>query len=1128
MTDRVLPGDFAARLASLPADKRALFEREIKQDIQPARGILRRAPAGPCALSFAQQRLWFLEQLDPGSPAYNLSTALRLPGSLDIATLKRSLNEIVRRHEALRTTIQFTDGEPLQIIAPTLNLDVELIDLTGVAPAMREQEARRLAFSETQQGFDLSRGPLLRATLLRLAGTDHVLVLTMHHIISDGWSLGLLFTELTTLYQAYATGNSSPLPELPFQYADYSEWQRQYLQGNTLANLLDYWKQQLAGAPPLMELPADRPRGALLNRSGATQSFRLSAEISEGLRSLARRQDVTLFMVLLAAFKTLLHRYTGVSDLVIGVPIANRNRAEIENLIGFFVNTLVLRTDLSGDPTFKELLGRVRKVTLEAYAHQDLPFEKLVEEIQPERRLNHNPLFQVAFVLQNVPTLSGASFDQQPNQAPITVGATKFDLSLALAEGEREISGAFEYVTALFNGDTISRMIGHFQTLLASIVANPDARLSDLAVLTESERSQLLSDANGITSDLPELTVHELFENQVQQSPKNTAVIFEDTTLTYEELNRRANQCAHYLRSIGVGPETKVGLFVERGPALVIGLLGILKAGGAFVPLDPAYPADRLAFMLRDAGVQVLATQTQLADKLSTNTMEVVYLDEILNLTDEVHAQRRKDAKENPGSSLRLGGFARDNSLAYVIYTSGSTGTPKGVLIEHRGLCNVSRAQTRLMRMRPEDRVLQFASLSFDAAIFEIVLALANGATLCLASRESLLPGASLNRLIDELGITTVTLPPSALAVLPVEELLTLRNLSVAGEAVSAELVTRWAKGRHFFNAYGPTETTIWATLFECDDATAPPPIGRPIDNTSVYLLDASLQPVPIGGRGEIYIGGVGVARAYLNLPELTAERFLPDPFSQRPGARFYRTGDRGRYRRDGQIEFLGRIDHQVKLRGYRIELGEIETTLEMHPDVRKAVVTPPEDRSGEKRLVAYVELNDAAELSVDQLRSFLKTKLPEYMVPAAFVVLDNLPLTPSGKVNRSALPAPGDAARAVHEMVPPQGPVEEVLAEIWTELLDLDQVGRHSNFFELGGHSLLATQVVSRVLDLLSVELQVRQVFETPTVAELAAAMLENSAQPERLEKMASLVLHLAQLTDDEAASLVHEGSVA
>ena len=1107
MTDRVPPGDFSARLASLPAEKRALFEREIKQDIQPAKGMLRRAHSGPCALSFAQQRLWFLDQLDPGSPAYNLSTAFRLPGSLDVAILKRSLNEIVRRHEALRTTIQFSDGEPLQIIARTLNLDVELIDLTGVSSAMREQEARRLTLSEAQRGFDLSRGPLLRATLLRLAESDHVLVLTMHHIVSDGWSLGVLFAELTTLYQAYAAGNSSPLPELPFQYADYSEWQREYLQGDTLSNVLGYWKGQLAGAPPLMELPADRPRGPLLNRSGATQSFRFSAEISDGLRSLARQQGVTLFMVLLAAFKTLLHRYTGVSDLVIGVPIANRNRAEIENLIGFFVNTLVLRTDLSGNPTFNELLGRVRKVTLEAYAHQDLPFEKLVEEIQPERRLNHNPLFQVAFVLQNVPTLSGASYDQ-PNEPPITVGATKFDLSLALAEGEREISGAFEYITALFNGDTISRMMGHFQTLLASIIANSDARLSDLAVLSESERSQLLREAVGNTSDLPEITIHELFEYQVQQSPANTAVIFNDTKLTYEELNRRANQCAHYLQSTGVGPETKVGLLVERGPELVIGLLGILKAGGAFVPLDPAFPAERLAFMLRDAGVQVVATQSQLADKLIANTIRVVYLDEIPD-----------GSVENPPSELM------PDSLAYLIYTSGSTGTPKGVLIEHRGICNMSRAQTRLLRVRPEDRVLQFASLSFDAAIFEIVMALAHGATLCLAPRKALLPGASLNRLMDELAITTVTLTPSALAVLPAEELLTVRNMIAVGEPCPAELVARWSKGRHFFNAYGPTETTIWATVFECDDATAPPPIGRPIDNTSVYLLDASLQPVPIGGRGEIYIGGVGVARAYLNLPELTAERFVPDRFSQRPGARLYRTGDRGRLRREGQIEFLGRVDHQVKLRGYRIELGEIEMALETNPGVRKAVVIVPEDRV-EKRLVAYLETKEEA--SVDQLRGFLKTKLPEYMVPSAFVIVDKLPLTPSGKVDRKALPVPGDAAHATGEFVPPQGPVEEILARIWTELLDLDRVGRHNSFFELGGHSLLATQVVSRVLDLLSVELQVRQIFETPTIAELAAAMLENSAHAKRLEKMARLVLQLSQLTDDEAASLVHESSVA
>jgi amino acid adenylation domain-containing protein len=1113
MTDRAPLEDFSARLASLPADKRALFEREIKQQIEPSTGISRQARIGPRALSFAQQRLWFLNQLDPGSPAYNLSTALRLPGFLDVNVLKRSLNEIIRRHESLRTSIKLIDGQPFQIIAPALTLDVEIVELTAVSAAMQEPEARRLAFNEAQRGFDLEQGPLIRASLLRLSNADHVLVLTMHHVVSDGWSLGLLFSELTTLYQAYASGHSSPLPELPCQYADYSDWQREYLHGETFAHLLGYWKQQLEGAPPVMELPTDRPRGRLLSRAGATQSFRLTPEVSEGLQALARRQGVTLFILLLAALKTLLHRYTGATDIVIGVPIANRNRTEIENLIGFFVNSLVLRTDLSSNPTFNELLGRVREITLEAYAHQDLPFEKLVEELQPERSLNHNPLFSVAFVLQNVPTLSGAMFDQQPPEAPVTVGAAKFDLSLALAETEREISGSFEYLTALFNGDTISRMIVHFQTLLASIVANPEARLSQLALMSEGERRQLLAGAHGkALRETVEVSVHELFEKHAQQSPENIAVVFGDTKLTYAQLNRRANEFARRLQSLGVGPETKVGLLVERNPQWLVGLLGILKAGGAFVPFDPAYPAERIAYMLRDAGVKVVATQTEVTDKLNTDAAKIVYLDQIEEGSDE-----------NTRSNITR------HSLAYVIYTSGSTGAPKGVLIEHGALSNMARAQTRLFCMLPEDRVLLFGSLSFDASTFEIVMTLTNGATLYLASREALLPGPSLNRLLNDWAITTITLPPSALAVMPVEQLPALRRIIAAGEACPAELVTRWSRGRRFFNAYGPTETSIWATLWEGDDASTTPPIGRPIDNTSAYLLDAFLQPVPLGGRGEIFIGGAGVGRAYLNLPELTAERFIPDPFSDRPGTRLYRTGDLGRQRRDGQIEFLGRIDHQVKLRGFRIELGEIELALQEHPEVRTVAVTMVEDGAAGKRLIAYLESSNIDEALAAKLRSFLKTKLPDYMIPSSFVVMDQLPLTASGKIDRRALPAPEDAPRGTDKtLVAPEGAVEEVLAGIWAELLGLDQIGRHDGFFGLGGHSLLATQVVSRVLDLLSVELQVRQIFQTQTIAELARAILDNSAQPERIERIANLVLRLSQLTDDEAVSLLDERTVA
>jgi amino acid adenylation domain-containing protein len=703
-------------------------------------------------------------------------------------------------------------------------------------------------------------------------------------------------------------------------------------------------------------------------------------------------------------------------------------------------------------------------------------------------------------------------FDQQPGQAPEAVSAAKFDMSLGLAETEREISGAFEYVTALFNGDTISRMIGHFQTLLASIVANPEARLSELTLMSEVERRRLLADSHGKTTpETAEISVHELFEKQAQETPHNIAIVFGDTKLTYGQLNRRANQFARHLQSIGVGPESKVGLFVERSPEMLVGVFGILKAGGAFVPLEPAHPPERVAYMLRDADVQVVATQTQLADKLVTTAAQPVFIDQFGEGSDE---------------NLRSG--ITRHSLAYLMYTSGSTGAPKGVLIEHGGLRNTAHAQMRLFSMATEDRVPLFASLSFDASIFEIMMTLTSGATLYLAPREALLPGPALTRLLNDWAITTITLPPSALALLPVEELPALRTIIAAAEACPADVVARWSKGRRFFNAYGPTEASIWAAVCECDDASAPPPIGRPIDNATVYVLDASLQPVPLGGRGEIYIGGAGIGRAYVNHPELTAERFIPDPFSQRPGARLYRSGDLGRYRRDGQIDFLGRIDHQVKLRGFRIELGEIESALQEHPDVQRVAVTMIADGPAGKRLVAYVESSTTAESLMNPLRSYLKTKLPDYMVPSSFIVLEQLPLTASGKIDRRRLPAVEAATRNADEtLVAPEGAVEEVLAAIWAELLGLDQISRHDSFFELGGHSLLATQVVSRVLDLLSVELQVRQVFQTPTIAELARAILDDSTQPERIERTASFVLRLSELSDDEAASLLDEKSV-
>jgi len=908
------------------------------------------------SLSFAQQRLWFLNQLAPENPFYNVPAAVRLSGQLNLFALEQAFNVIASRHEALRTTFISVEGQPAQAIAHKLNLPLAVTDLQAIPVTEREAIAQRLATEEAQQPFDLTTGPLLRVKLLKLHETEYVLLLTLHHIISDGWSIGVLIRELGLHYTALIEGHPASLPELPIQYVDFAHWQREWLQGEVMESQLTYWRQQLKDVP-VLNLPLDHPRPSVQTYRGAIELLELPQSSLEALEALSQQEGVSLFMTLLAAFQTLLYRYTGQEDIPVGSPIANRNHSQLEGLIGFFVNSLVLRSDLSGNPTFRELLARVREVALGAYAHQDLPFEKLVEELQPTRDLSQNPLFQVVFALQNAPmehlelpglALKPVKFDP---------GTTRFDLEFHLWERTQGLSGLWQaqsdglsgfvaYSTDLFDRATIIRMLGHFQMLLEGIVTNPETRLTDFSIMSAAERQQLLVEWNNTQAEYADACVHQLFEAQVERTPDALAVVFADEQLTYWALNQRANQLAHYLQQLGVGPEVLVGLCVDRSLEVVVGVLGILKAGGTYVPLDPEYPSDRLGFMLTDTQVPILLTQSWLVEKLPSQT-QVICLDRW-----ELFDSQSQDA---PDSAVT------PESLAYVIYTSGSTGKPKGVLIQHRGLCNVSQTQTQALSLGQESRILQFSSLSFDASVFEMLMAFGSGGTLYLIPQPARLPGTALLQFLRDNGITHAILPPAVLAVLPAEDLPALQTVISGGEACSSDIVERWARGRQFFNAYGPTEATIWATLAQLTQASGKPTIGRPVANTQIYILDTDLRPVPIGVAGELYIGGDGLARGYLNRPELTAERFIPHPFGA-VGARLYRTGDLARYRVDGNLEFLGRIDDQVKVRGYRIELGEVQTALSQHPAVREAVVIAPEDASQDKRLIAYVALQDGGQ----------------------------------------------------------------------------------------------------------------------------------------------------------------------
>jgi amino acid adenylation domain-containing protein len=1083
---------------------RCMFEKPtvsgLAETIDVSRGTELRAPAivpvprgGELPLSFAQQRLWFLDQLDPGNSVYNFPAAVRLKGPLNVPALKQSLNEIVRRHETLRTTFAIVDGRPVQVIAPALTLTLSMVDLRELPETEREAEVERLATNEARRPFDLAHGPLVRATVLRLGENEHVGLLTMHHIVSDGWSTGILIREMAILYEGFCSGRPTSLPELPIQYADFAHWQRQWLDGGVLQSQLTYWKRQLAGAPPFLDLPTDHTRPIVQTFRGAHQTLRLPRNLSAELKALSRQEGVTLFMTLLAAFKILLHYYTSQDDIIIGTPIANRNRLETEGLIGFFVNTLVLRTDLSGNPDFRELLRRVREVSLAAYAHQDLPFERLVEELHPARDLSRNPLFQVMFVLQN--GRQGTVELPGLNLSPVEVdrGTTHFDLTLHIADTQDELIASLAYNTDLFETESIDRMLRHFQILLETVCGSPGRRLSELSLLTEAERQQVLVEWNDNKIDQQnEQCIHQLFEAQVERTPDAIAVVFQDRELTYGQLNRRANQLAHHLRALGVGPEIPVGICLKDPLQIVFGLLGTLKAGGVYVPLDPAYPKERIAFMLEEAEVPVILTEERLLAGFPENSAKLVCLDSDW----ETIAQ---ESTVNPACSTI------PTNLAYVIYTSGSTGEPKGVLVSHTSIADHCRTAARYYKLDPSDGILQFASLSFDLSLEQILPTLIVGARLVMMGTH-VWHTTDFHKKVAAFGLTVLNLPTGYWQELA-REWADLKELVpniqpkvfiAGGETMLPEFLELWqrtpASAVRLINAYGPTETTITATAFDVTSRLRERqtlqriPIGSPLPNRETYILNKYGNLVPVGIPGELYIGGAGLARGYLNRADLTAEKFVPNPFSADAGARLYKTGDLACYLSDGNIDFLGRFDHQVKIRGFRIEPGEIEAVLRQHPAVRETVVIAREDAAGEKQLVAYVVAPREARPTSGELRGFLKKKLPDYMVPAVYVLLDALPLMSNGKVDRGALPQPERTqSEPGRGFVAPRNALEIQLTHLWEEVLGVRPVGVTDNFFELGGHSLAAVRLFALIEKRLGKKVPLASVFQGATVEHLA-----------------------------------------
>jgi amino acid adenylation domain-containing protein len=1063
-------------------------------------------------LSFAQQRLWLFDQMAPGSPAYNVASALHLAGSLDIPALRRTIHEIVRRHEVLRTTFLAPDGLPLQVVHPDLEIPVPVIDLQGLGEAERAAEMRRLLDTEARRPFDLAAGPLVCSSLLRLAAREHVFLATLHHVIADGWSVEVLTRELVALYSAFSAGRPSPLPELPIQYLDFTRWQREWLTGPVLDEQLAFWKTQLAGAPPTLDLPTDHPVPRVRSFRSGRRALLLPPALGDELRRLSQRGEATLFMTMLAAFMALLGRLTGQTDLVVGSPVANRTRAELEPMIGFFLNMLALRGQFTGDSCFLDLLGRVREAVLAAQSHQDLPFERLVEELQPERTLNRTPVFQTVFTW----LIAGEQRLELPGLAlsplELEVGASQYDLTLSVLDAAGGLAAKLEYSSDLFEDVTIRRFLHYFEVLLSGVVEDSGRFLSELPLLASEERRQLLADWTTQDIGAPEVClIHELFAQRAAVAKDLEAVAYGDERLTYAELDRRTDRLALHLQRQGVGPDTLVALYVERSLDLMVGLLGILKAGGAYLPLDPFLPRERRAWILADSGAAVVVTQESLARELPAHT-RVICLD--ANGADAVFMQ--EDGPARPDLSR-----VHPDNLAYVSYTSGSTGRPKGVQITHRNVINFLRDMEARLRIGRGDTLLAVTTLAFDISVLELVLPLFVGARVALVGPEETADGMLLAESLARHGATLIQATPATFQLLLQSGWRGHRNLKIlcGGEALPPELARELLQcGAELWNLYGPTETTIWSAAHPVTPRPGPVPIGLPIAATSFRVLGPSLELQPLNVLGELHIGGAGLARGYAQRPELTAERFIPDAWSQQAGARLYKTGDLVRIRPDGTIDFFGRIDHQVKLRGFRIELGEIEAVLREHAGVREAVVLLRQDHPGNPRLSAYVVAAGAAEPALaEALRSYLHERLPAYMLPSAIVVLDALPLTPNGKLDRQALPAPElGSAGASGEPVAPRTALEEQVARIWAEELGAQRVGVESSFFELGGHSLIAARMMHHLRRDLGIDLPLAQLFETPTVAGLATAIARRKVD---LSTQGACFDHLPPLVPDPAS---------
>jgi aspartate racemase len=1081
------------QLSALTGAKRALLELQLmknRQRKEKTRQSITARNVKSAPLSYNQQGLWVLNQLMPGESVYHSPTAARLRGKLDVPALREALQAIVARHDDLRTIFRIVDGEPKQLVRD-ITLAVPLIDLSTTDHAQREAEALNILRHEARRPFDLAVGPLMRAVIVRMDDDEHILLLTLHHIVTDGWSFGIIHRELSSFYEAFAAGRPSPFAELPIQYSDYAMWQREWFEGEVYESQLAYWKKQFATLPPALELPADHPRPsvqAYRTFRGDQQSITLSADLTRRIRTLCQQENVTLFMVLMAAYQILLHRYTGEEDIVVGTPIAGRPVPEIEDLIGLFINTLAIRAQVSSGATVREFINQVKRVALGAYSHQDLPFERLVKELQPERTLAHNPLFQVMFVLQNEEILPLNMSGVTAEHFRIDHVMANFDLTLDVVEHQDKLVCLFESNADLFEADTIVRMMTHFQNILEGITANTEQRVSDLPLLSEAERRQLLVDWNSTKTEYPSTrSIQELFEEQVSLVPDAAALVWDDGELAYRDLNARANQLAHYLRDRGVTADTRVAVCLPRSPELIVAVLAILKAGGGYVPLDPAYPRNRLEFMMADSGAPLMLTKTELASKLPSND-SVICID---LLGEELTGQSQENLPAISGT----------DHLAYVMYTSGSTGKPKGVAVTHRNVVRLVK-NTNYASFSCDEVFLQASTISFDASTFEIWGSLLNGARLVM------LPAGALS--LKELGqaikrhhVTTLWLTAGLFHLMVenhLDDLRGLRQLLAGGDVLSVPHVRKvFAElpNCRLINGYGPTENTTFTCCYPLKDISkvnGSVPIGFPISNTSVYVLDRQSNPVPIGIPGELYIGGDGLARGYLDRPELTDERFVRNPFSAL-GDRLYRTGDLVRYKATGEIEFIGRVDNQVKVRGFRIELGEIEAALAQHEGVREAAVVARKD-SGDKHLVAYLVPRNG-NLRTEEVREFLQARLPDYMMPSVFVTLEALPLSPMGKVDRNALPEPSEIKRETEKgFIAPIDELELKLTRIWEQVLRVKPIGTDENFFELGGHSLLAVKLFAEIEKNFGRNLPLATLFLAPTVGQLARVLRDEGWQ--------------------------------